>query len=348
MKEELKAFWHYTVGKFHYQTPPILSLLVTARCNARCQHCFYWQKVDQKNKTELSLEEIEKLSQGLGHLEALWIGGGEPFLRQDLVAIIRLFFENNQLGSVSIATNGLLPEKIESEVKKMVQISPKLLVIVCPSIDGTEKVHDQIRGIKGAFLKVTETYRRLRNLQKKYKNLRVRPNVTVFDTNYDNLYELLNEVPQLFPQNYVVSLSLLRGNPRKPNLKLPPTDKLKKLFSYKTGKLKGERSLSSRLLERVVFAAQMETLTRKRQAVPCESGRLLGVVFENGDVGFCELLPPIGNLKEKSFKQIWQSKKAKELREKIIKKKCFCTHECNLFPSLLAHPLVWLKLIWKK
>lgn len=345
MREELKAFWHYTVGKFHYQTPPILTLLVTARCNARCQHCFYWQKIDQKSKTELSLEEIERLSQELGHLEVLLIGGGEPFLRQDLVDIIRLFFENNQLGSVSIATNGLLPEKIENEVKRMLQISTKLLIIVCPSIDGTEKVHDQIRGIKGAFLKATETYRRLRNLQKKYKNLRVRPNVAVFDTNKDNLYRLIDQVPSLFPDNYLLGLSLLRGEPRKKNLRLPSLDELKKLFDYKTKKLRGERSWSSRLLERVIFATQVETLARRKQVVPCESGRLLGVVFENGDVGFCELLPPIGNLKEKNFKQIWQSKKAKELREKIIKKKCFCTHECALFPSLLAHPLVWLRLI---
>ncbi len=348
MKEELRAFWHYTLGKYFYRMPPILILSVTARCNAHCQHCFYWQKTDQKKKTELSLKEIEGLSQQLGHLEALWIGGGEPFLRPDLSAIVRIFFENNQLASVSIATNGLLPARIEREVKKMVQISPKLLVIICPSIDGLEKKHDQIRRVRGAFKKVIGSYRKLRKLQRKHKNLRVRPNVTVFDVNYNNLFQLIDRAPKLFPQNYMVSLSLLRGTPRKPGLKLPSLSKLKKLFSYKNKKLKGKRGWTKRLLEKVVFAAQLKALSQKKQAVPCEAGRLLGVVFENGDLGFCELLKPIGNIRNQSFAEIWQGEKAQKMMKNIAQNKCFCTHECVLFPSLLAHPLSWLKLLSKK
>lgn len=349
MKEELKAFWHYTIGKFFYQTPPILTLFVTNQCNACCQHCFYWKNLE-KEKKELPLEEIKKLSRQLGHLETLLIGGGEPFLHQDLAAIVKVFFENNQLGAVSVATNGLLPARIETQAKKIIQISPKLPVIICLSIDGTEKRHDQIRRVKGAFKSLQETYQRLLKLKKKYPNLRIRFNATVFNLNYENLFPLIDQMPQLFPETPAIwnlGLSLIRGNPRNPKLRLPEIAKLKKLFAYKRRKFKAKRSWTARLFEKITFAAQIKILEEKKQAVPCEAGRLLGVVSENGDIGFCELLKPLGNIRNQSFSEIWWGEKAQKMRKRMTQKKCFCTHECVLSPSLLAHPLVWPKLIRK-
>lgn len=334
------------IGKYFCQTPPFLTLFVTNRCNFHCQHCFYWKNLKKPGrKKELSLKEIEKLSQDLGRLKLLSISGGEPFLRSDLADIVRIFTVNNQLRTVSIVTNATLPGKIKKEVKKMLEISNKLLVVICLSVDGTEKMHDSIRGVKGSFKKVVETYKKLRIIKKRYKNLRIRLNATVFNLNYKNLYQLIDQVPQLFPGNYLLSLSLLRGKPRKKSLKLPPPNQLKKLFVYKINRLNGERSWSSKLLERIVFAVQMRILNKRKQIVPCEAGRLMGVVLEDGRVAPCELLSSIGSIREDSFRQIWQSKKAKSLRKKIVKRECFCTHECVLFPSLIAHPLSFLK--WK-
>lgn len=347
MREELRAFCRYTLGKYFAKKPAILTLFVTNLCNARCQHCFYWQNLE-KEKKELSLAELERLSRDLGHLELLLISGGEPFLRKDLSKIIEIFWRNNGLKTVSLVTNGLLPEKITKEVEKILKISPHLLVIVPISLDGTKEIHDQIRGVKGAFEKVQETSRQLFKLKKKYQNLRIRFTATVFNLNYQNLFKLIDQMPRLFPESeecWALSLNLVRGKPRNPDLKLPPVAKLKKLFAYKTEKFKEKRSWATKLFERIIFAAQMKILEEKKQIVPCEAGRLLTVVYEDWAVGHCELLPPIGSLKEKSFKEIWQSKKAKELREKIIKKKCFCTHECALFPSLIAYPFGWFKLI---
>lgn len=347
MKEELRAFWHYTIGKFFSRTPPILTLFLTNQCNARCRHCFYWQNLE-KEKKELSLKEIEALSRDLGYLELLLVSGGEPFLRDDLDKIVEIFWRNNCLKTISLVTNGLLSEKIAKEVEKILKISPYLLVIVPLSLDGTKEIHDQIRGVKGSFEKVQETYRRLLKLKKKYPNLRIRFNATVFNLNYENLFQLIDQMPQLFPETPAIwnlSLSLIRGKPADPKLRLPEISKLKKLFAYKRRKFKEEKSWTTRLFERIIFSAQMKILDEKKQVVPCEAGRLMTVVYEDGSVGHCELLPPIGNLKEKSFKKIWQSKKAKELRRKIVKKNCFCTHECNLFSSLIAHPLGWFKLI---
>ncbi|MFC1790643.1 radical SAM protein [Patescibacteria group bacterium] len=348
MTQEFRVFWYYTIGKYLYQMPPILTLFVTNRCNGRCLHCFYWQNLALK-KTDLAIGDLRKLSQDLGHLELLLLSGGEPFLRDDLAQVCKVFFDSNGLRTVSIPTNGLLPKKIIRETEKILKACPGLRVTVPLSLDGTKKVHDQIRGVKGAFEKVQGTSRRLVELAKQYPNLRVRLTATVFNLNYENLFKLIDQLPQLFPNSedfWDLSLNFLRGETRQPGLSLPSVKKLERLFAYKLKKFKGKRSWTGALLEKVVFKATVKTLKEKKQVVPCEAGRLLGVVYEDGSVGHCELLPTLGNLKREGFDQVWSSKKAKMARKEIVNKACFCTHGCNLFPSLIAHPLIWLGLVF--
>ena len=66
-----------------------------------------------------------------------------------------------------------------------------------------------------------------------------------------------------------------------------------------------------------------------------KAGILSGVIYANGDVSVCETHPPLGNLRQKSFFQIWDSPEAKALRQQIKEKRCFCTNEVFLFPVSL-------------
>ena len=52
--------------------------------------CFYWDSM-QKKTTQLSLNEIEKLSKSLPNLLQLTLTGGEPSLRKDLSEIPKIF-----------------------------------------------------------------------------------------------------------------------------------------------------------------------------------------------------------------------------------------------------------------
>lgn len=346
MQSELRAFWYYTLGKYYCKTPPVLTLFVTNECNSHCQHCFYWKNLGAK-KVRISLEQIEALSGDLGDLELLLISGGEPFLREDLAEIIKIFYENNHLKSTSIPTNCLTPQVVEKQVIKILKTCPKLLVVIPLSLDGDEETHDQIRGIKGNFKKVQETYLRLIKLKEKYPNLRIRINATIFDRNYKGLFKLIDHLPELFPDCWTLSLCLMRGDPRNRNLELPNIKEIRKLFDYKDEKFKGKRPWNYVFLERVIMSAQIKILQEKKQFVPCESGRLLAVVHEDGTLGHCEDWGgEVGNLKEESFAALWQGKRARYLRNKIERKDCYCTHEICLFTSLLAHPLGWLKLLF--
>ena len=84
--------------------------------------------------------------------------------------------------------------------------------------------------------------------------------------------------------------------------------------------------------------AKVQTLKQKRQVVPCKAGRLSVVVYANGDVSLCEIHKPVGNLRQKPFQEIWQSEEARQLRESITNRECYCTTEVFLWPSIVFQP----------
>ena len=55
--------------------PVYLLVFVTARCDARCGHCFYWQELNS-GKRELALEEYERLARSLGPVLQVTLTGG--------------------------------------------------------------------------------------------------------------------------------------------------------------------------------------------------------------------------------------------------------------------------------
>src|SRR5207247_10057902 len=65
---------------------------------------------------------------------------------------------------------------------------------------------------------------------------------------------------------------------------------------------------------------------------------LNAVVYSNGDVSVCENHPPLGNLREKGFWEIWGSPEAAALRKSIAANECYCTNEVFLWPSITYQP----------
>ena len=209
-------------------------------------------------------------------------------------------------------------------------------------------MHDEIRGVPGNFQKVIETYELARALQQEFPNLSIGLNSCVMDKNYQDLFELYDEMPHLFPEINLPGLILLRGNPLEKTLELPDVEDLRRLHRHKSAKIGHRQPMLHKLADAANFNIGLSTINAETQVVPCEAGRILGVVEDNGDVRHCELLPPIGNLRENSFMEIWTSPESKAARQRIVDKECRCTHECNIYESLLAHPLHGVKALIQK
>src|SRR3989338_6579487 len=170
------------------QAPKMLMLYVTDNCNLRCKHCFYWTDVDNP-RTAHSIEEIEKLTKSLKErLDLLTLTGGEPFVRKDLVDIVRLFVQNNKVKRIHIATNGLLPDLTVRKTNEMLALLGSHTRLTMQfSIDGFEDAHDKVRGMKGAFQKTCETVKKLMEIHDKRLAVSV---ATV--VHRDNFHEMKN------------------------------------------------------------------------------------------------------------------------------------------------------------
>jgi cyclic pyranopterin phosphate synthase len=97
-----------------------LRISVTDRCNLRCEYCmpeeeYVWLAHDDL----LNYEEISELVDtmiGLG-VDKVRLTGGEPLLRRDLPALVRLLAAKDGLADLALTTNGVLLEESASSLR---------------------------------------------------------------------------------------------------------------------------------------------------------------------------------------------------------------------------------------
>lgn len=95
----------------HNRPIEYVRLAVTDRCNLRCFYCMPEEGIRYVPRASLmTFEETERVVQVLAAMgiRKVRITGGEPFLRQDLMQLLRAITRVRGIEKVSITTNGLL------------------------------------------------------------------------------------------------------------------------------------------------------------------------------------------------------------------------------------------------
>lgn len=122
---------HYLLQK---SMPLIRGLVLTNRCNLRCQHC----RVVERNPKDLELNEVETAIRDFYREggRCLYLEGGEPFIwrdeQHDLDDVVAYAHSLGFL-TVVVYTNGTFP----------IQTSADMVFI---SVDGLQATHDALRG----------------------------------------------------------------------------------------------------------------------------------------------------------------------------------------------------------
>jgi len=332
--------------------PLYLVFFVTDRCNARCRHCLFGDgSVFPDVAGELSLDEIERLTEKMGRLMFLLPTGGEPFLRQDLGEIVGAFYRNTGVRNVVIPTNGSLTDRVLSTVEKVLSSCPEITLGIDVSLDAVGEKHDEIRGFPGLFSTAVTTFRELKRIEKKDSRLNVNVESTVSSFNdrlLDENYEYF--VRELKPT--AIFTLLTRGNPKEPaSLNFDIGSYLKYAERLEKGLLSGELSgyrhfsfsdfINAKRIIRHKLIARI--VRESRLILPCYAGRLGAALFANGDVYPCELHTDmkLGNVRDYGydFRKIWKCAEARKARKVIRKERCFCTYECFLTLNILFNPL---------
>ncbi len=320
------------------QTPPFMIVFINSICNLTCEHCFYWQNLNQRD--DLKFEEFEKLSLELGNFENLNLSGGEPFIREDFAEICNLFIENNDVKSIYVPTNGYFTDRTEKSLRKVLK-SKTLKLFVCElSLDGMPEYHNKFRGNPRSFEKAMETYEMLAKLQEEDPRLLIHANTVAMSENMEEIWELTEYLYDNCPKMEHHNLAIIRGDRKNPSLRGPQLEKYKDLYRHVAEVWTDrEKNRFGASVEPLLQWAKVKTIEAENQVIPCKAGILTGVVYANGDVSVCEQHFPLGNLREKSFFEIWDSEEAKKLRAQIKAKACYCTNEVFLWSSIVFQPI---------
>lgn len=319
-------------------SPPFLVLFINSICNQKCEHCFYWQKLNRKD--DLTQEELFALSRSLGRVENLNLSGGEPFLRKEFSDICRQFIRHNGTRQIYVPTNASFPERTVKAVAATLEEPGLDLFVVEISLDGTAEFHDRFRGSPGAFDKAMQTYDALAELQRRDPRLGIHASSTATDSNMDEIRRLTAYLFERCPAMDHHNLAIIRGDRKNPSLQGPGLSEYEDLYDHiRRLWASREEGRYGSVVEPMLQWAKVETARKRRQVVPCRAGVLTAVIHANGDVAVCEQHAPLGNLREKGFWEIWDSEEARRLRRSIARKDCHCTAEVSLWPSIVFQPV---------
>jgi len=181
-----------------------------------CRHCA--DDVWGDPKEDLSFSELKTFSKNLGYVEEVALGGGEPFLRNDLVDICELFVLKNRVRSLCIATNSFATDTISTEVRRILKKCLGATLGLMLSLDGFALTHDAIRK-PGSFDRTMEMARRLTSMKKEFPRLSFSFNATIHSANWRELPALARHLHKEFHAD--LKFNVLSGKPRDASLGLP-------------------------------------------------------------------------------------------------------------------------------
>ncbi len=344
--------FHVLNNVYLKKTEPVSIVhFITNRCNARCSFCFIDFDDPNTFKGELTLNEIDKLTQTYGKsLLNVNLTGGEPFARKEIEEIAKLYIKNTTVQSIYITTNASLPDRVESFAKTIINFDKDIQLTFQISIDDLPDRHDEVRKIKNLFDNCIDTYRRLKKIDE-----RVNPiiSVTVSHENCDNIENIFEHLTvKCKIDSLKCTIVRDEGVYKTPQEK---REKIFKAYTWLTNKIKemtkqkklnnyNQQSIQGKLhnkKDEISWELIKKMYLKPKYISPCHAAGLFGVVSSTGLVYPCEILENklIGNLRENSmdFMKIWKSSNATQVKDFISETNCNCTYECALTYNILGN-----------
>jgi radical SAM protein with 4Fe4S-binding SPASM domain len=281
------------------------SIIVTYRCPMRCKMCGIWE-----NPTSVEEEFKPELLEKLPRLDLVNLTGGEPTVREDLDEIIRVLFTKTD--RVVISTSGWFEDRIFDLARKF----PKLGFRV--SIEGLSQKNDELRGRPGGFDRGLRVLLGLRRMGVKDIGF----GITVSNHNSGDmlwLYELSRNLGLEFATAAFHNSFYFH----KDDNQVTNQDEVCANFEELVNRLLKERHPKSWF--RALFNVGLVNYIRgQRRMLPCEAGTANFFIDPAGEVLPCNGMEKrfwyqtMGNLHDvDDFLDIWNSDRAKEVREKV-------------------------------
>lgn len=334
----------YSFGQGYAPPPESVTIEVNYQCMFRCQICQMWTKDFKMSRIGdnkiLSKSEIEAV---IGELSSMGVKsvsfcGGEPFLRKDLLDIVK-YCKSRMLYCSTFSNGYLIEEDLAQEIVR------SKIDSISISIDGAKsELHDEIRGFKGAFDHAVEGIRLIKKQQKEYNTdlPEIFIHCTVSSRNFMNLPELVDLAKSLdirrirFNYLSVVDRDTVEMTNRMIGEKvigfhtfvdISPT------FLLQRGQIEQLEFVIEGIKERAgsevkcdldpaLLNGDKDLLQKgKFPVLKCNAPWRSAIITPIGDVVPCAMFTDykMGNLRERSFEEIWNSNRARDIRRLLSK-----------------------------
>ncbi len=318
-------------------------IVPTDSCFMQCKMCYQWKFASLCYPNEPTFIEWSNFISSLRELVEfpfrIHFSGGEPLLKNNTIGLIKYA---SDLGfDTQLATNGYL---INEEVAKTINDTGlNYLVISLDSLN--EETHDFLRGKKGAYQKVMEAVRCLKDY---CSNLTICICAVISGINMDGILDLVRWVQQNELIDHIglqVIAQPLGTTPEEEWYKnkeydfLWPQDIERAvniideliIFKEDVQNKDGQCKLANPIAQLKNFQSYFKEPLRFVRRTGCPI--LIDAVFVNavGDVFICNALEPAGNIKKAAIKDILFSENSVSIRTKMAqcKNNCMSVLNCN-------------------
>lgn len=337
IKHRIAGINYKKISETGIVNPIYVQIMPTLKCNLKCKMCL--QKEIKCNKNELDygkmvvvLKNLEKM--GIKRVDFI---GGEIFLMKDIYKILDLFKKRGFI--LSLGTNGTLLKE-----KDMILLSKyNNIISIGFSLDGLEKTHDNIRGVKGSFKKTVNSI-----VEIKKRGIDVGITCVLQKDNFDEIPKLMlflkkrgiNNLTILFEiystsNDVMITKNIIKKMiGHSPQIFLTPKNEMDYSPDEVERAVKKIKKYAKKIKFNAIFKNEdyipeiFNNTVRKKHKVTCDILATGNTQIDwNGDLNVCPFigLNVLGNLSKKEIKKdIFNSDIYKKIRKKML--------NCNLLP----------------
>jgi MoaA/NifB/PqqE/SkfB family radical SAM enzyme len=298
--------------------PTSIVFLLTELCNARCVHCDIWKNRGREESP--TVEQWKKVLTDLRH----WLGpvqtvfsGGEALLKP---YTIELAEHASKLGLfLEVLTHGYWDD--QAKIESLALARPERITV---SLDGIGAAHTLVRGRVNFFEKTARTIATFQRMRTEHSlPYRIRLKTVIMDQNLDSVCDVIRFGKQDGVENFLQPIEQNYNTPEDPRwFETSPTwpRDIERAISVVREvirmKEQGYHIVNSdaQLEAMIPYFRDPDSLRVSTQSHAAHERRALCTALTtlqfqaNGEVTVCYGAPRVGNIKDRSIRDIWNSR----------------------------------------
>ncbi len=293
-KNKIKELVFKVGGELGLLEAPIsVHWVATHFCNLNCQHCMV--DAGKALKNELETDEVKSLINeiALMGVKNFSVTGGEALLRKDIFEV--LAYAKSKKLKLGLATNSTLVDKYKNELMQL------QLDSVMVSLDGLEENHQKIRGVNDNFHEVIKAIK----FFDKIKVPTVCVCTVVNQLNINELDKIRDLIFSVGANYWTINITLPEGRAKNKDWLYLNREQTLGLFHFIE---KNNKKHKIGFCSAAGYLGEWDKKIRG-ETFFCSCGWTSATIMGNGDVMGCLVFDADdfveGNIREKSFKQIW-------------------------------------------